>query len=76
MTIGGWLLVSVSTTLVLGLASWAVVRLAGRREDRHGNCDLARLLAARFAAGQIGTAHRRRLAILRDDEHRGLGARR
>jgi hypothetical protein len=75
---GGWRLVSVSTTPVLALASWAVVTLADRRGDRHGNHrDRVRLLAARFAAGEIGEQERRRrLAVLGDDQHRGLGARR
>jgi len=76
MVLGGWLVVSLSTALVLGLASWAVVRLAGRRGDRHGNRDRARPLAARCAAGAIGEAHRRQLSVLGDDEHRALGARR
>jgi hypothetical protein len=76
MVLGGWLVVSLSTALVLGLASWVVVRLAGRRADRHGTRDRARPLAARFAAGAIGEAHLRRLAVLDDDEHRALGARR
>jgi len=52
---GGWRLVSLSTALVLGLATWAAVR---------------------FAAAEIGEAHRRRLVMPRDDEHRELGARR
>jgi hypothetical protein len=73
---GGWLVVSPSTALVLGLASWAVVRFAGRRGDRHGTRDRGRLLAARFAVGVIGAARRRRLAVLGDHEHRALGARR
>jgi hypothetical protein len=72
----GGLVVSLSRVLVSGLASWAVVRLAGRRGDRHGTRDRARLLAARFAAGAIGAARRRRLAVLGDHEHRALGARR
>jgi hypothetical protein len=76
MVLGGWLVVSLSTALVSGLASWAVVRLAGRRGDRHGTRDRPRLLAARFAAGAIGAARRRRLAVLGDDEHSELGARR
>jgi hypothetical protein len=54
MTVGGRLLVSLSTALVLGLAIWAVVRFAG----------------------EIRQALRRRLAMLRNDEFRGLGARR
>jgi hypothetical protein len=73
---GGWLVVSLSMALVLGLASWAVVRLAGRRGDRHGSRDLPRPLTAWFAAGAIGAAHRRRLAVLGDGEHGELGARR
>jgi hypothetical protein len=76
MVLGGGLVVSLSTALVLGLGSWAVVRLAGRRGDRHGNRGRGRPLAARFAAGAIGAAHRRRLSVLGDDEHRALGARR
>ena len=76
--LGEGLVVSLSTVLVLGLASWAVVRLAGRRGDWHGTRgrDRGRLLAARFAAGAIGAARRRRLAVLGDDEHGELGARR
>ena len=77
MVLGRWLLVSVSRVLVSGLASWAVVVMfAGRRGDRHGTRGRGRLLAARFAAGAIGAARRRRLAVLSDDEHRALGARR
>jgi hypothetical protein len=76
MVLGGGLVVSLSTALVSGLASWAVVRLASRRGDRHGNRDRARPLAARFAAGAIGAAHRRRLSVLGDHEHGALGARR
>jgi uncharacterized membrane protein (DUF2068 family) len=76
MVLGGGLVVSLSTALVLGLASWAVVRLASRRGDRHGTRDRPRLLAARSAAGAIGAAHRRRLAVLGDHEHGELGARR
>jgi hypothetical protein len=76
MVLGGGLVVSLSRVLVSGLASWAVVRLAGRRGDWHGTRDRARLLAARFAAGAIGAARRRRLAVLGDHEHRALGARR
>jgi uncharacterized membrane protein len=77
MIIGGWLLVSVSTVLVLGLAVW-VVTLADRRGDRHSSHrDLARLQAARFAAGAIGEEkHRPGLAVLGEDEYRELGARR
>jgi hypothetical protein len=72
---GGWLLVSVLGVLNVGLASWAVVTLADRRRDRRpGDRGRARLLAARFAAGAIGAAHRRRLAVL--GEHRALEARR
>ena len=71
------MLVSVSTALVSGLASRAVVVMfAGRRGDRHGTRDRGRPLAARFAAGVIGAAHRRRLAVLGDHEHGELGARR
>jgi hypothetical protein len=55
MTVGGRLLVSLSTALVLGPATWAAVR---------------------FAAAEIGVTHRRRLVMLRNDEFRGLGARR
>ena len=58
MVLGGGLLVSLSTALVSGLASWAVVRLASRRGDRHGTRDRPRLLAARFAAGAIDAARR------------------
>ena len=76
MVLGGWLVVSLSTALVSGLASWAVVRLASRRGDRHGTRGRGRPLAARFAAGAIGAAHRQRLSVLSDDEHRALGARR
>jgi hypothetical protein len=76
MVLGGWLVVSLSTALVSGLASWAVVRLASRRGDRRGTRDRPRLLAARFAEGAIGAARRRRLAVLGDDEHGELGARR
>jgi hypothetical protein len=69
--------VSVLGVLILGLASWAVVRLADRRGDRcASDRDRARLLAARFAAGAIGAAHGRRLAVLGDGAHRKLGARR
>jgi hypothetical protein len=69
--------VSVLGVLIVGLASWAVVTLADRRGDRRpSDRDLARLLAARFAAGAVGAAHRRRLSVLGDDEHRALGARR
>jgi hypothetical protein len=74
---GGWLVVSVLAVLILGLASWAVVRLAGRRGDRHASDHaLTRPLAARCAAGAIGAAQRRRLAVLGDHDRRGLGARR
>jgi len=76
MVLGGGLVVSLSTALVSGLASWAVVRLAGRRGDRHGTRDRGRPLAARFAAGVIGAAQRRRLSLLGDHEHGELGARR
>ena len=76
MVLGGGLVVSLSTALVSGLASWAVVRLASRRGDRHGTRGRGRPLAARFAAGAIGAARRRRLSVLSDDEHRALGARR
>jgi hypothetical protein len=55
---GGGLVVSVSTALVSGLASWAVVAVV------------------RFAAGAIGAVRRRRLAVLGDDEHGELAARR
>jgi hypothetical protein len=74
---GGWLLVSLSRVPISGLASWAVVvRFAGRRGDRHtSDRELARLLAAWFAAGAVGAAHRRRLSVLGDHEHRALGAR-
>ena len=68
---------SLSTALVSSLASRAVVVMfAGRRGDRHGTRDRGRPLAARFAAGVIGAAHRRRLAVLGDHEHGELGARR
>jgi hypothetical protein len=74
---GGWLPVSVLGVLILGLASWAVVMVADRRGDRHpSDRDRARLLAARFAAGAIGAAHRRRLTVLGDGAHRALGPRR
>jgi hypothetical protein len=77
MVLGRWLLVSVSRVLVSGLASRAVVVMfAGRRRDRHGNRDRGRPLTAWFAAGAIGAAHRRWLAVLGDDEHGELGARR
>jgi hypothetical protein len=55
-----------------------VVTLADRRGDRHSSDrDLARLPAARFAAGAIGEEkHRPGLAVLCEDEYRELGARR
>ena len=72
---GGWLLVSVLGVLILGLAIWAVVMVADRRGDWYASDhDRARLLAARFAAGAVGAASRRWLAVL--GEHRALGARR
>ena len=68
---------SVLGVLIAGLAIWAVVVMfAGRRGDRHGDRGRGRLLAAWFAEGAIGAAHRRRLAVLGDDEHGELGARR
>ena len=68
---------SLSTALVSGLASRAVVVMfAGRRGDRHGTRDRGRPLTAWFAEGAIGAAHRRRLAVLGDHEHGELGARR
>jgi hypothetical protein len=76
MLLGGWLLGSLSTALVLAIAIWAVVPLDDRRGDRHGNHrDLARPPAARFAAAAIGEQGRRRgLAVLGDDQDRELGA--
>jgi len=77
MMLGGWLLVSLSTATVVGLAIWAVVTPADRRGDHHtSDRDLARLLVAGCAAGESGQVLRRRLTVLGDDEHRELGTQR